>query len=130
MIPKTKSKLILIGSQAVLAATFLSGGTAHAACSDTGAGGIQAGANCAGSGLNSGSLTGNIQTIVNVFLYALGIGAVIMLIVGGFQFIFSSGNSEKAGKARLTILYAVIGIIVALLALTIVNFVIGKFGKG
>jgi len=132
MLSKTKSKIALAAGPAVLALTVFNVGMVRADCSDTipTSGAIQSGANCiqSGSGLKSGSLTSNINTIVNIMLYALGIGAVIMLIIGGFQYIFSTGNSEKAGKARGTIINALIGLIFALLAFVIVNFIIKKFG--
>ena len=133
MLQKTKSKLVLAAGPAILAVTVFNMGAVYADCSDsqaTDTNGITNGAKCVanGSGLKTGQLTANIQTIVNIMLYALGIGAVIMLIVGGFQYIFSTGNSEKAGKARGTIINALIGLIFALLAFVIVNFVISKFG--
>ena len=73
------------------------------------------------------SLVDSIKTIVNTLLFAIGIVAVIMLIVGGFRYIFSGGNSTNTAAAKDTILYAVIGIVVALLSYAIVSFVLGQF---
>ena len=75
-----------------------------------------------------GSLTDNIKNIINVMLLVIGIVAVIMLIVGGFRYVLSNGNEKAVSGAKDTILYAVIGIVVALLSFAIVNFVLGRFG--
>ena len=62
--------------------------------------------------------------IINVALGIIGLVAVIFIIVGGVQYVTSAGDSGKAAKARNTILYSVIGLIVAILAFAIVNFVL------
>jgi hypothetical protein len=50
-----------------------------------------------------------------------------MLIVGGIRYTMSAGNEKSVGAAKNTILYAIIGVVVAVLAYAIVNFVIGAF---
>ncbi len=89
---------------------------------------IQQGANFAGqsSGLN-GDLPSQITVITNTLLLVIGLSAVIMLIIGGFRYVFSQGNEKAIGAAKDTILYSVIGIVVAILSYAIVNFVIGRF---
>jgi hypothetical protein len=49
-----------------------------------------------------------------------------MLIIGGFRYITSGGNSEGIGKAKNTIIYAIIGLIIVALAQIIVQFVLNK----
>lgn len=73
-------------------------------------------------------LMGTIKTIVNVVLGIVGLVAVVMMIVGGISFITSQGDTGKVTKARNTILYGVVGLVVALLAFAIVNFVISGSG--
>ena len=73
------------------------------------------------------SLGDVIPNITNTLLYAAGIISVIMIIVGGIMYAISAGDSGKAGKAKDTILYAVIGLVITLLAGAIVNFVLGRF---
>ncbi len=68
-----------------------------------------------------------IPNITNTLLYAAGIISVIMIIVGGIMYAISAGDSKKAGTAKDTILYAVIGLVITLLAGAIVNFVLGRF---
>lgn len=78
------------------------------------------------SGTNT-NLSGFVQNIVNILIAVIGVVAVIMLIVGGFRYVFSQGNEKAVQGAKDTILYAIIGLIVAILAFAIVNFVIGGF---
>lgn len=91
-------------------------------------------ANEAETGANSAQPTGvptslndQVKTVTNTLLLVVGIAAVIMLIIGGLRYIFSGGNNEQVNAAKNTILYAVIGIVVALLAYAIVNFVLARF---
>ena len=100
-------------------------GTAHAAQDTTS---ISGGAGAAQGNNQSGDLVANIKIITNTMLFAIGTVAVIMLVVGGFRYVFSGGNSTNTTAAKDTILYAVVGIVVALLAYAIVNFILGQFG--
>ena len=79
----------------------------------------------AGSGSGQQTdLMGTLQTIINVALGLIGFVAVVMIIFGGFQYITSSGDAAKVTKAKNTIMYGVIGLVIALLAFAIVNFVL------
>lgn len=62
--------------------------------------------------------------IINGFVGALGLVAVIFIVVGGVNYMTSAGDSGKLQKAKNTILYAVIGLVICVLAFAIVNFVI------
>lgn len=75
------------------------------------------------------TLADQIKTIVNTMLYVLGAIAVIMIVIGGIRYITSNGESANVTSAKNTILYAVVGLIVAILAYAIVNFVITSFVK-
>ena len=67
---------------------------------------------------------GIFKTITNTVLYIVGVIAVIMLIIGGIKYVVSGGDAKKVTDAKNTVLYAIIGLIVAFLAFAIVNFVI------
>mgnify|MGYP001352922686 CR=1 FL=1 len=67
-----------------------------------------------------------IKNIINVLLFGIGIISVIMIIVGSIRFTSSRGDSGATGKARMTVTYSVVGLIVAMLAYAIVNFVLGQ----
>jgi TRAP-type C4-dicarboxylate transport system permease small subunit len=77
------------------------------------------------AGTASGNLLDAVVTIVNIFLLLAGLVAAIFLIIGGVRYITSQGDEDAAGKAKQTVLYAVIGLIVIGLSAAIVNFVIG-----
>ncbi len=67
----------------------------------------------------------NVLTIIiNVVVGVVGFIAVAMIVMGGISFATSQGDSSKVAKARNTILYGVVGLVVALLAFAIVNFVL------
>ena len=96
-------------------------------------GGIQSGADSARGDDQTTELfgqTGIFRTITNVLLFILGAISVIMIIIGGLRYVISGGNSTAVTAAKNTILYAIVGVIVALLAYAIVNFVLGSFTGG
>ena len=68
--------------------------------------------------------TGAFRQITNTILYIVGVIAVIMLIIGGIKYVISGGDSKKVTDAKNTVLYAIIGLVIAVLAFAIVNFVI------
>jgi hypothetical protein len=68
-----------------------------------------------------------IKSVVNLLLFVLGVIAVIMIIVGGIRYTTSNGDSGAITSAKNTILYSVVGLIVAMLSFAIVNFVVGSF---
>jgi hypothetical protein len=70
-----------------------------------------------------------IKNVINVLLYVLGAVAVIVIVIGGIMYTTSGGESANVTKAKNMILYAVVGLVVALLAYAIVNFVIARFTK-
>lgn len=73
------------------------------------------------------SATSMVQIVINLLLYVLGIIAVIMIVVGGIRYTTSNGNASQIKEAKDTILYSVVGLIVAMLSFAIVNFVLGRF---
>ena len=68
--------------------------------------------------------TGAFRQITNTILYIVGIIAVIMLIIGGIKYVVSGGDAKKVTDAKNTVLYAIIGLVIAVFAYAIVNFVI------
>lgn len=118
--------LALFGGTAL---ATVSGTVASAACT-----GSSNGLDCAIDGANNvktgGSKSGNlntaIKTITNILLFIIGAVSVIMLIIGGMKYVMSNGSPDAIKSAKNTILYAVIGIIVAIAAYAIVSFVINQ----
>ena len=90
------------------------------------AGEIKKGINEVGGG-GGDDLGDNIKTIVNMLLFILGAIAVVMIVIGGIRYTTSNGDSSAVTSAKNTILYSVVGLIVAIMAYAIVNFVVGAF---
>ena len=65
-----------------------------------------------------------IKNIVNLLIYVTGAIAVIMIVIGGIRYTTSNGDQGQLTSAKNTILYAVVGLVVAVMAYTIVNFVL------
>jgi len=68
-------------------------------------------------------------TIVNILLFIIGAICVIMLIWGGIRYTTSAGNAASVTAAKNTIMYAIIGLIIAFLAFAIVNWVLVSVGQ-
>lgn len=81
----------------------------------------------ASSLFGEGGQGGVFRTITNVMLFLIGAISVIMLIIGGIRYVVSGGDSSAVQGAKNTILYAIVGVVVAILAYAVVNFVIGSF---
>ena len=79
---------------------------------------------------NTNDLMGQANTIINVVIGVIGFVAVAFIIFGGFQYTTSAGDPGKVKKAKDTILYGIIGLVVAMLAYAIVNFVLTNVFKG
>ena len=67
-----------------------------------------------------------VSQIINIFSVVVGIVAVIMIIIGGFRYITSGGDSGNVTGAKNTILYAIIGLIIVALAQFVVKFILSK----
>jgi hypothetical protein len=69
---------------------------------------------------------GAITKILN-FLYAL-IGAVALLtiVIAGLRFVMSQGDPQATSRARDAIIYAVVGLVVAVMAAVVTNYVLNK----
>jgi len=87
----------------------------------------QSGVNAIGGG-DAPKLTEFIKSIVNILLYLVGVIAVIMIIIGGIKYVTSNGDSSAVTSAKNTIMYAIIGVVVAILAFAIVNWIITAIG--
>lgn len=81
-------------------------------------------------GLQDGELADVIEDVINAFLGLVALVAAIFLIVGGVFYIISAGDSQRQERAKSTILYAIIGLIVVGLAAVIVNFTLDAVGVG
>jgi hypothetical protein len=69
---------------------------------------------------------GILTRVVNIIALIAGAAAVIIIIIAGFQFIMAGGDSSKIASARNAIIYAIIGLIVIVLARQIIVFIINN----
>ena len=119
-------KIILAIMTVVITLTVGAATPTFAACSspkDCVKSGLDAaGGNSSGTQKSASSI---IKTIVNALLFILGAIAVIMIVIGGIK--YTTSNGDASAVAKNTILYAVIGLLVAISAYAIVNFVVAKF---
>ena len=77
-----------------------------------------------------GELPSVIQGILNAIILVSGTVAVIYIVIGGVQYMTSTGDPGKTQKAKNTILYALIGLVVCALSFAIVNWAIYSIGGG
>ena len=118
--------LTLVVGVMMATAIGISGQTASALTLEEGA---QA-ARCDGCPENLFGDDGVFKQITNTILYGVGVVAVIVLIIGGIKYLISGGDSKKVTDAKNTILYAIIGLVIAVLSFAIVNFVIASLPSG
>jgi len=112
----------------VFTALFVPVVPANAVTGDCGEFTIQNGVDCAKGEGTPATLFGGPDSIftvvVNVLLFIIGAICVIMLIWGGIRYTTSAGNAASVTAAKNTIMYAIIGLVIAFLAYAIVNWVL------
>jgi hypothetical protein len=67
-----------------------------------------------------------LKTVISFLSFIVGFIAVVMVIIGGFKYITSGGDAGKVTSAKNTLLYAIVGLVVVLLAQVIVRFVLNN----
>lgn len=75
------------------------------------------------------SIFGAIQLVITWLLTFAGIIATIFLVIGGYQYITAAGNEEQSEKGKKTIMNSIFGIVVVVLAITIVTIVTNTLGQ-
>ncbi len=145
MLQKVKKVLPAIALMvAVFSAAVVPVGSIYAASGGSGGSGGSGSTTCPPGSKNAGAtmdslaqcnmdkadtnntLMSTVQVIINVIIGVLGMVAVVMIVIGGVNFTMSQGDPAKIKKAKDTIMYGIIGLVVALLAYAIVNFVLSS----
>ena len=72
---------------------------------------------------------GVFTIIINAVLFIIGMIAVVMLIIGAVHYVTSGGDAAAVNKAKNTILYAIIGVVLSFMAYAIINFVVTQFNN-
>jgi len=115
----------------------------HAQSSDVNSGlnqiGGQIGASGGGFFNSRDSVVTLIGKVIKLLLFVSGAVAVLFVVIGGFMYITSAGNEEQASKGRKTVTYAIVGVVITILAYVIISVVVnlvscqgggGFFGLG
>ena len=79
---------------------------------------------------NGDDLNNMVKVIINTIIFVVGMVAVIMVILGGVSYATSQGDTTKVKKGKDTILYGIIGLVIAILAYAIVNFILAALTNG
>ncbi len=108
-------------------ATDNTGGAASAACQ--GLTGIDSNANCTNTSTSGKTIGSLLNTVINIMSIVIGAVAIIMIIVGAFKFLTAAGDSNNVASARNTIIYALVGLVIAALAQILVHFVLTNINK-
>jgi uncharacterized protein with PQ loop repeat len=77
-----------------------------------------------GEGCSGEDFSGNIKKVVNILGFIAGVLGIIVGIISGLMFTVSAGDPQKTKKARDALLFAIVGIVVALMSFAIANFVV------
>lgn len=73
------------------------------------------------------TVAGTIQQLTDILIFIIGAIAVLMIIIGGIRYVLSAGDQTALTSAKNTILYSIIGLVVAFTAYAIVHFVYVAF---
>ncbi len=91
---------------------------------------LDAAGNCVSSDPNDKkTVTDVIKTVIEILSFIVGALAIIMIIVGGIRYVTSGGDANSISAAKNTILYAIVGLVIAVLAEAMVRFVFTKATK-
>lgn len=119
---KNKLLIAVAGFVSVFALTLapVAGTVVHAQSE----GQAQQGVNLTGGG--GKTVEGLVKSVINILSWVIGVASVIMIIVGGLRYVTSAGDSGSVSSAKNTIMYALVGLVVALFAQAMVQYVLGK----
>lgn len=75
------------------------------------------------------TVEGIVESVLDILYWVVGVASVIMLIIGGIRYVVSAGDQNAVTGAKNTILYAIVGLVIAFAAFAISNFVINRVGE-
>lgn len=75
---------------------------------------------------NDSGVTSLIRTIITILSYIIGVASVIMILVGGLKYVTSAGDAAKVKSAKDSIVYALIGLVIVVMAQLLVRYVLTK----
>lgn len=83
---------------------------------------------CGSSQMEASGLQVNklVTSVISILSWGIGVVAVFMIIVGGFKYITSGGDTNGVAAAKNTIIYAIIGLVIVALSQVAVKFILGR----
>lgn len=88
---------------------------------------------CSGASANTAVCQGRgdsvwtlLRNVINILLTIIGIVAVILIIVGAIRITTSNGDPKMVNSGRDTIIYSIVGLVVAMMAFAIVNWILSR----
>ncbi len=81
---------------------------------------------CSDGKLSDNQFGNVVRAVINILSVIVGAVSVIMIIIGGFRYVISNGDSNAVSGAKNTILYAIVGLVIVLFAQILVRFVITR----
>ena len=66
-----------------------------------------------------------VNTVINTMLFIVGILSVIMIIFSGIRYATAHGDKSQVESAKNTLIYSIVGLVVAIIAYAVVNWVVG-----
>lgn len=128
---KIKAGLLAVAGISLMGGAMLVPVPANAACDHNS--GLNGALNkdCTDPGGQPTTIFGNdgiFTTVINTMLFIVGILSVIMIIFAGIRYVTAHGDKAQVQSASQTLIYAIVGLVVAILAYAIVNWVSGVFG--
>ncbi len=117
-------KIILLSSifLAFIVPTSAFAATPFGACKNVVSGNT---AVCSGDAKDAKEIAKNV---ISVLLWIVGMASIIVIVYSGITFVTSAGNPSQITRAKTMLMYAVIGLVVSILAYAIVNFIVGSAG--
>jgi hypothetical protein len=76
--------------------------------------------------VDTGNSSSTISTVLGIVFAIAGALALLMITVSGLRYVLSAGNPERASKAKDGIIYALVGLVIAITAEAIVTFVVNR----
>ena len=107
-----------------IATTMLPVPIVNAGAKDSITKGINTTTNAANSGKD---FNGVIDTVINTMLFIVGILSVAMIIYSGIRYVTAHGDKSQIESAKNTLIYSIVGLVIAIVAYAVVNWVLGLF---
>jgi hypothetical protein len=122
---KTIKQFLIIAILAAVPVLYLSPAVSAQSKADV-CKGVDAAANAANACADGGQLNRLITNAITLLSYVVGIVAVVMIIVAGFKYITASGDSNNIASAKNTLIFAIVGLVIAASARIIIGFVASR----